>query len=119
MTRIREIIRINQEVIRGAVNKMNVYNKVKMKKCYDKSAKEKRFWVGDKFMLMDFTGIRNVDTFVPRWVGPFSIKSKKTKDTYVLQNEFLTLPHHYYGDQLKLCRPRPKIYLLVNFIKRA
>lgn len=41
MTRIREIIRLNQEVIPGAVNKMNVYNKVKMKKYYDENAKEK------------------------------------------------------------------------------
>ncbi|KAI8646510.1 hypothetical protein BD408DRAFT_428521 [Parasitella parasitica] len=110
LQRITELVRLNRNVIPEAVDKINVY-KVKMKAHYDKTAQSKNYKVHDKVMVCDHTLVRDGQTLVPRWLGPFMIKEKKAKDTYILQDQFLTLPHPYHADQLKLYRARPNIYL--------
>ncbi|CEP13208.1 hypothetical protein [Parasitella parasitica] len=104
--RIDELVILNTRTIPDAVKKMNTY-KIKMKQAYDKKAKVKVFKVRDKVMLLDHSPNR----WVPRWVGPFTIAECMGKDTYRLRDDHLALPTSYHGDQLKLYKARPKVYM--------
>ncbi|KAL7325739.1 hypothetical protein PS15p_208185 [Mucor circinelloides] len=120
LQRIAELVRLNRETIPLAIEKMDIY-KTKMKAYYDKRMKARRFVVGDLVMAEDRAPIKDGNTFVPKWIGPFKIHQRLQKDTYLISDWQLVFPLSYHANQLKIYKARPKVYmpLKVNFCTLA
>ncbi|CEP07090.1 hypothetical protein, partial, partial [Parasitella parasitica] len=105
---INELVRLNEEIIPDAMNKVKVYQE-KMKAYYDKHSKDRRFIIGDLVMEEDRSLIKNGNTFVPKWLGPFKVHQRLKKDTYIVADHQLVFPTPYHANQMKkLYKSRPK-----------
>ncbi|KAG1320895.1 hypothetical protein G6F62_011100 [Rhizopus arrhizus] len=116
--RIKEIVKLNEQVIPQAIDKINLYQK-KMKEQYDKRAKARRYIVGDQVMVEDRSPILYGNTLIGKWLGPFHIHEKLKKDTYRIRDGELLFPTPYHANQMKLYKARPKIYIPLKFYSKA
>jgi hypothetical protein len=84
--------------------------KTMIKRDYDKKTKVTQYKKGDTVMVTNDSISKLSNKLVPHWFGPYLVDKIYGNDAYQIKDQELVFPRLYHANQMRLYRPRPRIF---------